>query len=81
VRTSYQCWGQRPDFVRDRIANAVQERIAGLTRTPSNNAEYMQIVRYHEGEFYKVHHDQNSAPFTPQGARLYTFFMYRRRAL
>ena len=24
----------------------------------------------------QVHHDQNSAPFTPQGARLYTFFLY-----
>ena len=28
------------------------------------------------GQFYKIHHDQNSAPFTPQGARLFTFFMY-----
>ena len=36
----------------------------------------MQVVRYEVGQFYKVHHDQNSAPFTPQGARLYTFFMY-----
>ena len=25
---------------------------------------------------YKIHHDQNSAPFTPQGERLYTFFIY-----
>ena len=34
------------------------------------------MVRYEVGQFYKIHHDQNSAPFTPQGARLYTFFMY-----
>merc|ERR1711935_331946 len=25
---------------------------------------------------YKVHHDQNSGLFTPQGPRVYTFFMY-----
>lgn len=25
---------------------------------------------------YRIHHDQNAAPFTPQGPRLYTFFMY-----
>tara|TARA_B110000046_G_C12666859_1_gene262909 strand:+ start:218 stop:415 length:198 start_codon:yes stop_codon:yes gene_type:complete len=24
----------------------------------------------------QVHHDQNSGHFTPQGARVYTFFMY-----
>jgi prolyl 4-hydroxylase len=28
------------------------------------------------GQFYRVHHDQNSGLFTPQGARVYTFFMY-----
>ena len=43
---------------------------------PYNHSEYFQVLRYEEGQFYKVHHDQNSAPFTPQGARLYTFFMY-----
>jgi hypothetical protein len=24
------------------------------------------VVRYEVGQFYKIHHDQNSAPFTPQ---------------
>lgn len=38
--------------------------------------EPFQIVRYEKGQFYKVHHDQNSGLFTPQGARVYTFFMY-----
>ena len=38
--------------------------------------QYFQVVRYEVGQFYKIHHDQNSAPFTPQGARLFTFFMY-----
>mmetsp|Transcript_40425 Transcript_40425/g.80999 ORF Transcript_40425/g.80999 Transcript_40425/m.80999 type:complete len:115 (-) Transcript_40425:111-455(-) len=28
------------------------------------------------GQFYKTHHDQNSGHFTPQGPRVFTFFMY-----
>ena len=35
-----------------------------------------QLSQDKVGEYYKVHHDQNSGLFTPQGARLYTFFMY-----
>lgn len=35
-----------------------------------------QILKYEVGQFYKSHHDQNSGLFTPQGARVYTFFMY-----
>ena len=47
------------------------------TRAHGNaRAMSSQVVRYEVSQFYKVHHDQNSAPFTPQGARLYTFFMY-----
>ena len=74
VRTSHQCWCQRA-CTQDPLVRRVTERIGGLTGTPEANSEYFQVVRYEEGQFYKVHHDQNSAPFTPQGARLYTFFM------
>ena len=38
--------------------------------------EPFQILKYEAGQFYRAHHDQNSGLFTPQGARLYTFFMY-----
>ena len=34
--------------------------------------EPFQILRYEPGQFYKVHHDQNSGDFTPQGARVRT---------
>lgn len=36
----------------------------------------LQIIRYRPGEHYSTHHDQAAAPRSPQGARLYTFFMY-----
>mmetsp|Transcript_8779 Transcript_8779/g.29283 ORF Transcript_8779/g.29283 Transcript_8779/m.29283 type:complete len:97 (-) Transcript_8779:115-405(-) len=38
--------------------------------------EPFQILRYEPGQFYRVHHDQNCGLFTPQGSRVYTFFMY-----
>jgi len=33
-------------------------------------------VRYEPGQFYRRHHDQNTAVWTPQGPRVLTFFMY-----
>ena len=41
-----------------------------------NNAEYFQILKYERGQFYRVHHDQQTAHWTPQGVRVYTFFVY-----
>ena len=38
----------------------------------------VQIVHYEPGQFYKAHHDQNSALWVPQGPRVLTFFMYLR---
>lgn len=34
------------------------------------------MLRYDPGQFYKVHHDQQSGHWTPQGVRLFTFFVY-----
>ena len=31
---------------------------------------------YEPGQFYKVHHDQQTAHWTPQGVRVYTFLVY-----
>ena len=77
VRTSSQCWC---DDTNDCLANpsvrAVTERMLNVTRLPYNNAEYFQILQYHVGQFYKTHHDQQTAFWTPQGVRLYTFFVY-----
>ena len=35
-----------------------------------------QVLRYETGQFYKVHHDQNSPVTSAWGPRMYTFFMY-----
>lgn len=47
-----------------------------ITRIPTEYAEYFQILRYEKGQFYRSHHDQQTAHWTPQGVRVYTFFVY-----
>jgi len=77
VRTSSQCWCSHNDCERNPLTHLVARRIANVTRTPSERyMEPFQILKYEAGQFYRAHHDQNSGLFTPQGARVYTFFMY-----
>ena len=54
----------------------VSDRIEKLTGVPAENAEYLQVLQYEAGQFYKTHHDQNSPRSSAWGPRLYTFFMY-----
>ena len=75
VRTSTQCWCYEP-CLRDPRVRRVVERAHALTESSVRTSEYMQIVKYTEGQFYRAHHDQNSASATPQGPRVLTFFMY-----
>ena len=35
-----------------------------------------QVLRYETGQFYKVHHDQNSPRSSAWGPRMFTVFMY-----
>jgi hypothetical protein len=78
VRTSRQCWCADDNGCgRSALARLVEERVRNVTNVPS--AAYMepfQVLKYEPGQFYKVHHDQNSGWFTPQGVRVFTFFMY-----
>ena len=76
VRTSHVCWCSFPECFAHELIHNVTARIHQLTRTPYNHGEDMQIVRYHPGAYYKSHHDQNQAVWTPQGPRVLTFFMY-----
>jgi len=77
VRTSTQCWcDDNDDCLANPAVRALTDRMMNVTRLPYNNAEYFQILQYHEGQFYKTHHDQQTAFWTPQGVRVYTFFVY-----
>lgn len=76
-RTSVNSWCAEDDCYHDSVVTDVRERIRNLTGIPLLNSEYLQMLRYTEGQFYKTHHD-----FTPgsneemPGPRLLTFFLY-----
>jgi len=44
---------------------------------PENNYEFLQLVRYGEGKYYREHHDSNEQYVEmPMGPRILTFFFY-----
>ena len=75
-RTSNQAWCQHRECVSHPLVERVHQRIVNVTSVPKQNAEYFQVVRYEEGQFYKAHHDQNSRFDSLTGVRVFTFFMY-----
>ena len=76
VRTSSTSWCNVQHCLKDETIQTVRERISNVTRVPWENAEHLQVLRYHPGQFYREHHDQNSPRYSAWGPRLYTFFMY-----
>jgi len=76
VRTSSTSWCNVETCLRDTLFQTVRARISNITRVPWQNAEHLQVLRYHPGQFYREHHDQNSPQYSAWGPRLYTFFMY-----
>ena len=76
VRTSSTSWCNVQHCLKDETIQTVRERISNVTRVPWENAEHLQVLRYHPGQVYREHHDQNSPRYSAWGPRLYTFFMY-----
>jgi hypothetical protein len=76
VRTSQGCWCSDNECSRDPLTQEVTRRIENVTGVAVEHFEPFQVVKYDVGQFYKQHHDQNSGAFTPQGTRVFTFFMY-----
>ena len=76
VRTSSTNWC-RDGCHEDSIVQGVHRRIEMLTGIPQENYECLQILRYSEGQYYRVHHDYNVKELArPQGVRLLTVFLY-----
>jgi prolyl 4-hydroxylase len=76
-RTSTNAWCNAKMCDTDPLIMRAHNRIEGLTRIPHNNSEDLQLLRYEEGQFYKIHND-----YIPhergrvQGVRILTFFLY-----
>tara|TARA_A100001015_G_C15040612_1_gene739381 strand:+ start:3401 stop:4414 length:1014 start_codon:yes stop_codon:yes gene_type:complete len=75
-RTSEQCWCQDQTCLNDKNVGAISSKISGMLQSSIQNTEFLQIIRYDEGQFYSLHHDQNAGYHVPCGPRVYTFFMY-----
>jgi prolyl 4-hydroxylase len=55
-RTSTNAWCREECF-EDPLTQTVLQRIENLTGIPDSNSEYLQLLRYEPGQFYKTHHD------------------------
>lgn len=76
TRTSSNAWCQHKCY-QDPVALRVIERISHITKIPETNSEYLQLLKYEVGEFYKSHHDYLEHGQSRQtGVRLLTVFLY-----
>jgi len=76
ARTSSTAWC-KGGCLSNPTVRKVEQRVSDLMGgIPMENAEPMQVLRYETGQFYKVHHDQNSPRSSAWGPRMFTVFMY-----
>jgi len=76
ARTSSTSWCNVPVCEDDPVMIELKAKIVELIEVPMVNTEHLQVLRYEPGQFYKLHHDQNSPQDSPSGPRVYTFFIY-----
>lgn len=76
-RTSVNSWCDG-DCANDPMAKKVVQRISDTIGIPSEYSESLQMLRYTEGQYYKVHHDValDSEFRALYGPRIVTFFLY-----
>lgn len=77
-RTSSTAWCTESSACgQDPIRRKVTQRIEDLIRISSNNSEALQLLRYEENQYYKLHHDYTSLHSgSMAGVRILTVFLY-----
>lgn len=76
-RTSHNTWCQEEDCYNDPLVAPVIERIANVTGTHPRNSEYLQMLQYEPGQYYRQHHDYiPHHKDMPCGVRMLTLFIY-----
>lgn len=75
VRTSSTSWCER-QCSQNEVIERVELRVQNLTGIPRANSEWMQVLRYEVGQFYKRHNDMNAPRSSPWGPRMLTAYMY-----
>jgi prolyl 4-hydroxylase len=75
-RTSSNTWCQEECY-RHPVTKQILEKIENMTGIPDSNSEYLQLLKYEEGQYYHSHHDFIDFHMTRQaGPRMITIFLY-----
>lgn len=75
-RTSTNAWCDAECASKEDV-RVVQWRIGNLTGITEAQSEYLQLLRYEPGQYYRSHHDFNPQHLLyPMGPRLLTLFLY-----
>jgi hypothetical protein len=76
-RTSRNAWCYMPPCVYHENTLVIQDRIAEVTMSEVKHQEFLQVLNYQPGQFYKQHHDFIEAQLDMGcGPRVFTAFMY-----
>lgn len=75
-RTSKNAWCQYSCY-HDPTSKTVMDRISNVTGVPEPYSEFLQLLKYEPGEYYRSHHDFiDYQRERPCGPRILTFFLY-----
>ena len=75
-RTSSNTWCL-DECYDDPMTQQVVRTIENITGIPDENSEYLQLLEYEVGEYYREHHDYiHFHNERPQGVRILTVFLY-----
>ena len=60
----------------DEVSARVLRRVSQLMQLPARHLEWLQLVKYTPGQFYKIHHDQSYDATSAPGERVFSALMY-----
>lgn len=76
-RTSTLAWCNSESCLQDPLVQRVLDRMANITQLHPNHSDYLQLLKYAPGDYYKEHHDIHHYQFyNSAGARIFTFYIY-----
>lgn len=76
-RTSHNTWCQEDSCYKDPLVAGVIQRISNVTKTEEKHSEYLQLLQYEPGQYYRQHHDYiPHHQDMPCGVRIMTLFIY-----
>eukprot|EP00977_Amphora_coffeiformis_P028089 scaffold34690_cov288-Amphora_coffeaeformis.AAC.4 len=76
-RTSWEQYCDRESCHKDPVVENLMDRIYNVLGIPIQNADWLQLLRYKEGQHYATHQDYHTHQASAKpGARVVTWYMY-----